>query len=85
MSTFRYAILGAAKIAAKFCLAASLVKDCQVCAVASKSLERAKVFAGKNGIPKAYGSYEELLDREKPDCAYIAVTANDHYRLAMMV
>ena len=84
MSTFRYAILGAAKIAAKFCQAASMVKDCQVCAVASKSLERAKVFAGKNGIPKAYGSYEELLDREKPDCAYIAVTANDHYRLAMM-
>ena len=84
MSTFRYAILGAAKIAAKFCQAASLVKDCQVCAVASKSLERAKGFAGKNGIPKAYGSYEELLDREKPDCAYIAVTANDHYRLAMM-
>ena len=58
MSTFRYAILGAAKIATKFCQAASLVKDCQVCAVASKSLERAKVFAGKNGIPKAYGSYE---------------------------
>ncbi len=84
MSTFRYAILGAAKIATKFCQAASLVQNCQVCAVASKSLERAKVFAGKNGIPKAYGSYEELLDRERPDCAYIAVTANDHYRLAMM-
>lgn len=84
MSTFRYAILGAAKIGTKFCQAASLVKDCQVCAVASKSLERAEEFAQKNGIAKFYGSYEELLDTEKPDCAYVAVTPNDHYRLARM-
>ncbi len=84
MSIFRYAILGAAKIGAKFCQAAGLIEDCQVCAVASKSLERAEEFAEKNGISRAYGSYEELLDREKPDCAYIAVTPHDHYRLARM-
>lgn len=84
MSPFRYAILGAAKIGAKFCQAASMIADCEVCAVASKSLERAEEFAEKNGIPKAYSSYEELLDREKPDCAYIAVTPHDHYRLSRM-
>lgn len=84
MGTFRYAILGAAKIGAKFCQAADLIEGCEVCAVASKSLERAIQFAENNSIQKAYGSYEELLDKEHPDCAYIAVTPHDHYRLAMM-
>ncbi len=84
MSTFRFGILGAAKIAVKFCHAAGLVKDCEVCAVASKSLEKAESFARDNGVAHAYGSYEELLDKEKPDCAYIAVTPNDHCRLAML-
>ncbi len=84
MGTFRYAVLGAAKIGAKFCQAAALIEGCEVCAVASKSLERAIQFAENNSIQKAYGSYEELLDKEHPDCAYIAVTPHDHYRLAMM-
>lgn len=90
MSTFRFGILGAAKIAVKFCQAASLIEDCEICAVASKSLDRAEKLVRtegltwKSGIPRAYGSYEELLDTEKPDCAYIAVTPHDHCRLAML-
>lgn len=32
----------------------------QIAVIASRSLERAKEFAGKHGIPKAYGGYEEL-------------------------
>ena len=32
-----------------------------VVAVAARSLERAQEFADTHGIPKAYGSYEELL------------------------
>ena len=84
MSKFRFAILGAAKIGAKFCGAVSLVENCEVCAVASKSSGRAAAFAEKNGIRKYYDSYEEMLQTETPDCAYIAVTPNDHYRLSMM-
>ncbi len=84
MSIFRFGILGAAKIAVKFCQAVSLIAGCEVCAVASKSKERAERFAAENGGVRAYGSYEELLDTEKPDCAYIAVTPNDHCRLAML-
>lgn len=84
MSVFRYGILGAGKIAVKFCQAANLIADCEVCAVASKSLKRAERFAEENGVAGAYGSYEKLLDQEKPDCAYIAVTPNDHCRLALL-
>ena len=39
---FRFVILGAANIASKFCKAVKLVPDCEVAAVASKSLEKAQ-------------------------------------------
>lgn len=84
MSTFRFAVLGAGKIAYKFCQAAELLEDCSVCAVASKSAERARAFAQENGLDHFYDSYERMLEEEKPDGAYIAVTTNDHFRLTML-
>ena len=84
MGNFKFVILGAAKIAHKFCEAAALVPGCEVAAVASKSGERAKVFAEETGVARFYDSYEEMLRAEKPDCAYIAVTPNDHFRLTML-
>lgn len=84
MTTFRFAILGAAKIADKFCDAAAKIAGCEVVAVASKSRERAEEFAERNHVPHFYGSYEEMLGEQRPDCAYIAVTVNDHYRLTML-
>ena len=84
MSNFRFGIMGAAKIANKFCEAVSLLDNCEVCAISSKSNDRAKSLAAKHGINKYYDSYIEMLEAEKPDCVYIAVTNNDHYRLTMM-
>lgn len=84
MKNFGFVILGAGNIGNQFCHAVSLIDHCKVLAVASKSIDRARKFADNNGIEKFYDSYEEMLDREKPDCAYIAVTPNDHYRLTMM-
>lgn len=84
MRTFRFVILGAANIADKFCDAVKHVPDCEAAAVASKSMERAKSFAERNGLAAYYDSYEEMLLREKPDAAYIAVTHNAHYPLLML-
>lgn len=84
MNPFRFAILGAAKVGRKFCAAVNLIPDCEVCAVASKSMDRAQQFAQAHGVARYYDSYEQMLDAEKPDCAYIAVTVNDHFRLTMM-
>ncbi|MDE7211851.1 MAG: Gfo/Idh/MocA family oxidoreductase [Lachnospiraceae bacterium] len=84
MEIFRFAILGAANIANKFCDAVARIPGCEVVAVASKSMERAKNFAERNKVPHVYADYGEMLDAEKPDCAYIAVTVNDHYRLTML-
>lgn len=81
---FRFVIIGAADIANKFCNAAANWEDCVVTAVGSRSLERARAFAEKNGLASAYGSYEEMLIAEKPDAAYIAVTTDAHYEMCLL-
>ena len=84
MGEFRFAIMGAGKIANKFCDAVRRIPGATVAAAASRSAERAKEFADRNGIVHAYGDYKEMLLKEKPDCVYIAVLPKDHFRLCMM-
>jgi predicted dehydrogenase len=84
MGAFTFGIMGAGKIAKKFCAAVELIENCQVVAISSKSMERAKEFAAEQGIPSAYDSYEQMLVREKPDCVYIAATTDAHYELCML-
>lgn len=84
MGEFRFAIMGAGSIANKFCDAVERISGAVTVAVASRSAERAREFADKNRISNAYGDYEEMLVREKPDCVYIAVLPKDHFRLCMM-
>jgi len=43
---------------------------CEVAAIASRSLETARAAAAQLGIPKAYGSYEELLADPEIDAIY---------------
>ena len=81
---FRFAVMGAGKIANKFCDAVKRLPEARVAAVASKSMERAKAFAEKNGIEKAYDSYEKMLEEEKPDCVYVAATSDAHYALSKL-
>lgn len=75
---FRFAIMGAGNIAGKFCDAVSHVKECEVAAVSSKSMERAADFSRRNNVQKAYDDYEEMLQKERPDCVYIATTPDSH-------
>src|SRR6202521_1520001 len=43
---------------------------CEMAAIASRSLEKAQAAAAQLGIPKAYGSYEELLADPEIDAIY---------------
>ena len=79
MGVFRFGIMGAAKIGAKFCDAVSRLPQAQVAAVASKSQERADAFAKANGVPSAYGDYRRMLERPDIDGVYIDTTNNFHY------
>lgn len=50
----------------------------EVVAVASRSLENAEAFAKELDIPKAYGSYEELLSNPDIDAVYIPLPNHLH-------
>lgn len=81
---FRFGIMGAGNIAEKFCDAVRKQGEGIVAAVASRSMDRAIAFAKKQGIPKAYDSYEQMLKEEDLDGVYVAVTTNAHYELTML-
>jgi len=58
----KWGVLGAANIAVKKVIPAMQHGAwCEVTALASRSLEKAQRFALELGIPKIYGSYDELL------------------------
>ncbi len=58
----RWGVLGAARIATKKVIPGMQKGEwCEVAAIASRDLQKAKAAASELGIPKAYGSYEELL------------------------
>ncbi|XP_046539834.1 trans-1,2-dihydrobenzene-1,2-diol dehydrogenase [Equus quagga] len=50
----------------------------QVVAVAARDLSRAKEFARKHDIPKAYGSYEELVKDPNVEVVYIGAQHPQH-------
>ena len=76
-----FAILGAGAIAGTMAEAICGMKnEVKAYAVASRSLEKARAFAGKYGFEKAYGSYEEMLMDPAVDLVYIAVPHSHHHR-----
>ena len=67
----RWGILGTAKIAvSKVVPAMQRGNWCEVVAIASRDLERARRAGQSLGIPKAYGSYKELLADDTVDVVY---------------
>ena len=83
MKAFRFGIMGAGRIAHKFCDAARRA-GCEIAAVSSKSAERAAAFAKEEKIPCSYGDYAAMLDTEELDAVYIATTHNFHYENIML-
>jgi predicted dehydrogenase len=67
----RWGILGAAKIAlVKVIPAMQKSELCEISAIASRDPSKSHAAADKLGIPKAYGSYEELLADPGIDAIY---------------
>jgi predicted dehydrogenase len=62
MDRVRWGVLGAANIAVRKVVPAMQQGDwCEISALASRDLQKAQRLAAELGIPKAYGSYDELL------------------------
>jgi predicted dehydrogenase len=71
MTKIRWGILSTAKIAVKKVIPAMQNgRYCQIDAISSRSLEKARKIARDLDIPKAYGSYEELLQDPGIDAIY---------------
>ncbi|HLN04055.1 MAG TPA: Gfo/Idh/MocA family oxidoreductase [Bryobacteraceae bacterium] len=71
MRKLRWGVLGVANIAVvKVIPAMQRGEWTEIAAIASRDLAKAQQAAGKLGIPKAYGSYEELLADPDIDAIY---------------
>jgi D-xylose 1-dehydrogenase (NADP+, D-xylono-1,5-lactone-forming) len=74
----RLGLLSTADINRKLVAGARLVDEVDVVAVASRSLDRASEHAAELDIPRALGSYEELLSDPDVDAVYISLPNSLH-------
>jgi len=68
---WRWGILSTGKIAQDFVTALAELKSAEVVAIGSRTLDDAKQFAKRFNIPRAYGSYEELVKDSEIDIIYV--------------
>ena len=79
MDKVRWGIMSTADIGAtKVIPAMQKGTCCDIQALASLSLEKAKALATKLKIPRTFGSYEELLDCAEIDAVYIPLPNHLH-------
>ena len=81
---FKVGIIGAGWIAEKMAAALAPLDDYCVYAIASRSIDKAKSFAERWGVEKAYGSYEEMVADKDVDLVYIATPHSHHFPHAML-
>lgn len=80
----KWGILGTGRIAHTFVTALRVVPDSEVYAVGSRTMETALKFASEFSVPKAYGSYEELVTDPDIDVIYIATPHSFHLENALL-
>jgi predicted dehydrogenase len=75
----RFGILSTASIATgKVIPGMRRARRCEVLAIASRDPDRARAVATELGIPRAYGSYEELLADPDVDAVYVPLPNHLH-------
>ncbi len=84
LGKFNVGIMGTGNIAAVMAETLNRMKGVKLYAVASRDKVKADVFAGKHGVKKAYGSYEELVKDNKVELIYIATPHSEHYENARL-
>ncbi|KAB1645092.1 Gfo/Idh/MocA family protein [Gulosibacter chungangensis] len=79
----RWGILGAGLIARRFTEEVTAHTRSTVAAIGARDVKRAQAFAAELDIPRAYGSYDELIDDPEVDALYIATINPTHHDLAL--
>ena len=75
-------IIGTGWIADKAAITLNGLTECEAYAVGSRSQVTADAFARKWNIPKAYGSYAQLMSDPDVDMVYIGTPHSHHYEVA---
>lgn len=75
----RVGIIGTGWIAEKAAITLRGLKECEAYAVGSRTKEKAEDFAKTWDIPKAYGSYSELIAAPDVDLLYIGTPHSHHF------
>ena len=83
MSDYKWGILGPGNISNKFMMGLKLLPNAVPYAVGSRDFDKAKDFAQKYGLKKAYGSYDELAADPDVDIIYISTTHPQHMEAAI--
>jgi predicted dehydrogenase len=78
MRTVKWGIIGTGQIASKFAKALNSLDHTELTAIASRDQVKAKEFANRFHIKKAYGSYEELTLDPEIDVIYIGTPHTEH-------
>ncbi|MBR4756565.1 MAG: Gfo/Idh/MocA family oxidoreductase [Bacteroidales bacterium] len=76
-------IIGAGHIGGKIARTLAQTEGIDCLAVGSRSLEKAEGFAREFCIPRAYGSYSDLLDDPDVDLVYVATPHSHHFDVTM--
>ena len=79
MEKVRWGVLGTAYIFERdTARGMALADNCELVAIAGRTLEKAEAFRKKYGFRKAYGSYEELLKDPEVEAVYIPLPNQLH-------
>jgi predicted dehydrogenase len=84
MKKYKWGILGAGLMSAKFSAGLRLLHNAELYSVGSRDLRRAELFAKENGYRKFYGSYEEFASDPDLDIVYIATPHSSHYENTLL-
>ena len=84
MKPVHFGIIGTAKIAIQKVIPAMQQSEhCRIAAIASRDLTRARAAAEALGIPRAYGSYAELLQDPEIEAVYNPLPNHLHVPLSI--
>lgn len=81
--SIRWGIAGPGRISRTIAEEFAAVDDAEVVAVGSRSIDHAREFAEQYSIPRAHGSYRELVDDPEVDAIYFGTPNAQHYAMAL--
>ncbi|MFC5664233.1 Gfo/Idh/MocA family protein [Kitasatospora misakiensis] len=82
--SLNWGVIAPGWIAGAFVEALQKYTEQRVVAVGSRDTGRARAFADRFGIPRAYGSYAELVEDAEVDIVYVASPHSGHFEHAML-